>query len=153
MVIEQVKVCDALGTHFGIPRVKIREIAEAYTATLDQASPIMELDLRNYSELADTFYFGYSKHEIKLNLMFNYAFLEKSDLFTDVYNLFENYPLDFVVFLQNKKGTKATAMVIYPAMSYSGVGGFFLYSQKTKSGYVIESVKNYLDYNYPKEEV
>lgn len=153
MVIEQVKVCDALGTHFNIPRAKMREIVKEYEATLSHASPVMELNLGKYSDLADTFYFAYSKHDLKLNLMFDYKFLEKSELFTDVYNLFENYPIDFVVFSQNKKITQAVAMIVYPATTYSGLGGFFIYCPKTKSGYVIETVKNYLMYNYPKEEV
>jgi hypothetical protein len=155
MTLEQSKVCDALCTYFKIPRAEIRKIAENYTEAAGADHPVISLDLTSFC--GEVFNVGSSKSDIRLSSLLDFSQFERSELFSDVINLFSNEDIQFVVFVINKKGIKGTSpttMVIHEAREYDGFGGIFVrpVTNYSSSGYVIETIKNYLKYKYPADE-
>jgi hypothetical protein len=150
MTIEQSRACDMLGTYFKIPRKTMRKIVDDYFEASGSEGAVVSLDLDSFGvgELA----FAASKSDIVLGDLFSFKDFEKSDLYADALDLLYNNAVDFVVFIQNRKGKKDTLCVLYEMSEYSGYGGVFLKAPNKASGYVVEPLKNYLQYNYPNEQ-
>lgn len=152
MTLEQSKVCDALCTYFKIPRAEIRKIAENYVAAAGAENPVISLDLTSFC--GEVFNVGSSKSEVRLASLLDYSQFSKSELFSDIVNLFNNEDIQFAVFVINKQGDKSTTMVIHEAREYDGFGGVFVrpVANYNSSGYIIEPIKNYLKHKYPADE-
>jgi len=138
MTREQLGVCDAVAKHFKITKAKVRAQAELYLEQNGQ-SPVLEIAGPD-SEL----FLGTSKNSLVLGKMMFFKYLERTDLYSDLVNMFGNYAPEAVAFYSG-----GALLVVYQAEEYSGSGGVFVRKENARSGYAIEPIAHYLQQNYP----
>jgi hypothetical protein len=151
MNIQQVKVCSAVASHFKIPAKQVREVGEQYINSTQDAEPALRLDLSAYcgAELN----VGILKSTLALSAMPSFKHFQKSELYSEMLNLFENYEVELAVFLFGNKTQEQQLMCVRPARSYEGLGGIFCREASAKIGYVFELFSNYLKSNFDTYEV
>ena len=139
MTREQLGVCDAVSRHFGIGKNKSRAQVALYLEQNGE-SPLIELAIPE-----DELHIATTRNTIALGKMLFFKYLEKSELYSDVLNLFGNYEPEAIAFYSS-----STLMVIYPEDGYDGFGGVFVRKNNdSRSGYVIEPIDHYLRHHYP----
>jgi hypothetical protein len=142
MNLIQLKFCNAVASHFGIPKAAVKDIGLRYFKETGAETPDIRLVLPDVYGI--TIHASISKNEIKLKDMFVFKRVEKSNLFSDMLNAFTNTPAEVVVF-QSGGALIATRQ----ASSYKGKGGI-LVKASSSEGYVFEPLNHYLDEMYPK---
>lgn len=138
MTREQLGVCDAVSKHFGITKAKTRARVELYLEENGE-SPLIEVDSpEGVLQIAT------SKNTTTLGKMLFFKYLERTDLYSDLINFFDNYKAEAVAFYSG-----GALMIAYLDQAYNGYGGIFVCKQNTRHGYAIEPIQHYLQKNYP----
>ena len=138
MTKEQLGVCDAFSKHFSIAKAKVRaQVAEFLKDSGE--SPVIEI-----ASPEGALTVGISKNTMLLGQMLFFKYLKKSELYSDLLNLLDNYNVNFVAFY-----SKGALLAAYRTNSYEGFGGVFVKDANASEGYVIEPMAHYLQNNYP----
>jgi hypothetical protein len=145
----QQKVIQAVARHFGIPR-------KIYTPVVDQSlcdnnQVYFELERLEYLPAGIKFLKIYSskEKEVSINKLWNADKLKQTLLYSNFFDMSNNIQ-DNMLFCYIHG---SDVFVMYEDKSYAGVGGIFVKEQAdSRTGIVIEPLKNYLQSNYPVEQ-
>lgn len=142
MTREQVGLCKALGTHFGVKHATVIGQAKEYLAQYDgEEHPVIELSTEDWR-----LRLGATKHSLVVGKMLFLKLLRKSDLYADFRDQELNEQVAATLFYSG-----GALMCIYSADTYAGLGGIYVGASSTE-GVVIEPFKHYLQYNHPRLE-
>ena len=145
MTIEQIGICEAVGSHFKIKKAEVRATAQAYLDAVGADHPVLGIELKDDTKLS----FGISKNTLDLGKMLVYDTFSKSKLYSDCLNLINNEGVSAVAFYHYDKARNRTLMVVHEAVEYTGLGGMFVRPQTSKWGFAIEPMKLFLKNEYP----
>jgi hypothetical protein len=161
MIIKHSKLAEhnlliKLASHFKVTKEEINK-AKSYLLSGNERveSPILSLDyLPNGININDLFY-PVEVNGLNLTTLVDHSKFIKSKLY-EAFTEAEGY-LDPHRVGRLKMSIYLTGMVwvIYRESSYQGVGGIFICGNDWagSEGFVIEPLKNYLNYHWPKPEV
>ena len=155
MNIAQQKTMLVIGRHFGIPK---KVITPAVTASLCEHEQV-HFDLSRLAEdgalstdLTNRTIFVSREPELKTEILMNWERFYKTPLFASFMDAYQSWG-DELLFTFLGRGD---VWVVQAADEYSGYGGIFVRPKGTAAvgfcGIAIESLKNYLDFNFPKQE-
>jgi hypothetical protein len=138
MTTQQLGICDAVARHFSITKAKVRAQVELDIAE-NGHSPMISINTPQ-GEL----YIGASKNTIAVGKMMFFKILEKTELYSDLENLFTNYDAEVAAFYSG-----GALLSAYRAEEYIGLGGILVKKDNKQYGYVFEPISHYLQRYYP----
>jgi hypothetical protein len=155
MNIGQQKTMLGIARHFGIPRKIIAPAVEASLCANDQVHfGLARLSEEGIlcSDIANRAVFVSREPELRTEVLMNWARLYKTPLFASFMDAYQSWG-DELLFTFVGRGD---VWVIQASDEYSGYGGIYVRpigkAGLDGTGVAIETLKNYLEFNYPKLE-
>ena len=139
----QVKTCHLLAKHFGVPAKQIKDEAYQFEKECGGATQVLRFsnELFNMS-------FAVSKESADLHQIVRAFKIKKTNLFSDMLDMFNNEGVDFVVYLSGKE-----LMAVYEAEQYDGLGAVFCREPDEQKGYVFEPLQHTLVGLFPHRNI
>ncbi len=155
MNLGQQKTMLVIARHFGIPKKVITSVVEASLREHEQ----VHFDLVRLAEegmlcsdITNRAVFVSREPELRTEVLMNWARLYKTPLFASFMDAYQSWG-DELLFAFVGRGD---VWVIRAADEYSGYGGIYVrpigQSGLDGAGVAVETLKNYLEFNYPKPE-